>query len=336
MPSFFQWIRAGIIALIALIIPTMVCAAGLQNEPQVQAFIQEMVDKHHFDKKELNTLFSEAKIQPTIIAAMQRPAESKPWYQYRSIFLTPERIQGGVNFWKNNEAALVEAEKRYGVPPEVVTAIIGVETFYGKNKGSYRVLDALSTLAFEYPPRAPFFRSELEHFLLLCREQHFDPLSPKGSYAGAMGTPQFISSSYRNFAVTLEEKDQVDLINNHSDAIGSVAHYFNKHGWKSGQAVAIPATLRKAADASLIADRKNPKPAYSLAESKTHDIVPKTRMNSNDQFALIELESSSDKPEYWLGLNNFYVITRYNHSSLYAMAVYQLSEAIKKEKLASQ
>ena len=323
-------------ALTLLCVTASFCHADdLTRNPAVQAFIQEMVDKHQFNKKDLNVWFKEAKTQPSIIAAMQRPAESKAWYQYRAIFLTPERIQAGVEFWKTHESALLEAQKRYGVPPEVVTAIIGVETFYGKNKGSYRVLDALSTLAFDYPPRAAFFKSELAHFFLLCREHHFDPLIPKGSYAGAMGMPQFISSSYRHYAVTLDDKSEIDLINNPSDAIGSVAHYFKQHGWKTGQAIAVPATLKKAADASLIADRKNPKPTLSLADAKTYGIVTKTKTNPNDPFALLELEGSDNKPEYWLGMNNFYVITRYNHSSLYAMAVYQLSEAIKKQKLAS-
>lgn len=309
-------------------------ASAMPKTPEVTTFINEMVQKHQFDKQQLNAWFDAANIQPKIIEAMKKPAEAKPWHQYRSIFLTPERIQAGVDFWKTNESSLIEAEKRYGVPPEVVIAIIGVETSYGKNKGSYRVLDALSTLAFEYPPRAAFFKSELEQYLLLCREQGFDPLALKGSYAGAMGTPQFISSSYRRFAVTLDDKAQVDLLENTSDAIGSVAHYFKAHGWKPGESVAIRATIQKMADASLVADAKNPKPNHTLAETAPYGIVPQDNTAPIERFALIKLDAENNQPEYWLGLDNFYVITRYNHSSLYAMAVYQLSEAIKAKKLA--
>ncbi len=322
----------GLAALLGLLTMTASADPALLERPAVQAFIEHFSEQHDFDQPTLRTLLGEAHYQESIVKAMEKPSEAKPWYQYRPIFLTPERIQKGLQFWTDHHVALSRAETTYGVPPEIIVAIIGVETFYGKNQGSYRVIDALTTLAFDYPPRAAFFKSELEQYLLLCREQGFDPLVLKGSYAGAMGTPQFISSSYRRYAVNFDGGEQADLLNNRTDAIGSVAHYFAQHGWKKGAPVAVQAQVSDktppTAYQALLADPKNPKPQHTVQQLKTFGIQPQSKLSPSEPVALIALEQAQ-APEYWLGAHNFYVITRYNHSNLYAMAVYQLSQALK-------
>lgn len=301
----------------------------LSARPEVKTFIKMMVTKHHFNEAKLTKLINSAKIQPSILKAIAKPAEKLTWERYEPIFLTPKRIDEGVAFWKQNKAALAKAEKEYGVPAEIIVAIIGVETFYGKQAGQYSVLDSLVTLGFEYPPRAKFFLSELEEFLLLAREQHWDPTQIKGSYAGAMGKPQFIASSYRRYAIDFHKKGNRDLINNVDDAIGSVANYFKLNGWKQGEPVVLAAQVKGDKFKSLIASSNNPKPDQTLAKMAPLGVACSQKsIDKNKPFALIGLEGKSG-PEYWLGAHNFYVITRYNRSSLYAMAVYNLSEKIK-------
>ncbi len=302
----------------------------LSARPEVKAFIQMMVTKHQFDKAQLTSWLNNAKIQPSILKAIAKPAEKSTWARYEPIFLTQKRIDEGVAFWQQHKEALNKAEKEYGVPPQIIIAIIGVETFYGKNVGQYSVLDSLVTLGFDYPPRAKFFLSELEEFLLLAKEQGWDPTQVKGSYAGAMGKPQFISSSYRRYAVDFHHKGQRDLINNVDDAIGSVANYFKLNGWKKGEAVAYSAKATGDKFKEAIAASNNPKPNTSLQKLSELGIKPVSKhlKDPKQNFALIGLEGK-DGHEYWLGAHNFYVITRYNRSSLYAMAVYQLSEKIK-------
>src|SRR5210317_1836162 len=207
------------------------------SSKNIQHFIKQMTKQHQFDHKELSSLLGSAKHHESIIEAISRPAESKPWYQYRPIFLTRDRLQGGLTFWKNNADSLSRAHLQYGVPEEIITAIIGVETRYGKHKGRFPVIDALSTLAFAYPPRSKFFTKELEHYLLMTREEKLDPLEQLGSYAGAMGMPQFISSSFRHYAVDFDGDGKRNLWTNTDDAIGSVANYFKKHHWKAGQPI---------------------------------------------------------------------------------------------------
>ncbi|MEO0369611.1 MAG: lytic murein transglycosylase B, partial [Pseudomonadota bacterium] len=197
-------------------------------------FVEDMVSEHNFDRAEVEALLNKAKMSDTVLEAIQRPWEAKPWHQYYPIFLTEKRVQKGVEFWNSYADDLQRAEAELGVPAEMIVAIIGVETFYGTYKGKYSVLDALFTLGFHYPPRAKFFRSELQQYMLLSREENFDPLELKGSYAGAMGLGQFISSSYRHYAIDFDGDGVRDLLNNPVDAIGSVANYFKKHGWKKG------------------------------------------------------------------------------------------------------
>ncbi len=317
--------------LVVLIMPAhaTVDKSYFENKKDVLVFIDEVSKKHGFDKENLQKIFAKIEFKQSIIDAITRPAEGKPWFQYRPIFVTNTRIKEGVEFWNKNQEILERAEKEYGVPPEIIVAIIGVETRYGRHKGGYRVLDSLATLAFGYPKRAKFFRSELEQYLLLAREEKLDPLSVKGSYAGAMGQAQFISSSYRNFAVDFDGDGKRDLWNNTSDAIGSVANYFKRHKWQPGGKVVSPAIVGSNHIQVLV--EKGYKPHSTVADLRKRGVTPKIKLNPDELGALIELKKLAGR-EYWLGLNNFYVITRYNHSPLYAMAVYQLGQAIIKDR----
>jgi membrane-bound lytic murein transglycosylase B len=303
-------------------------AQGIAERSEVKSFIKEMNSRHGFATRDLNRWFADTRIKQSIIKAISRPAEKKPWKDYRPIFLTESRIEGGMEFWKRNAALLARAEKEYGVDPAIIVAIIGVETRYGRHKGSYRVMDALSTLAFDYPPRSKFFRSELEHYLLMTREEKVDPMSLLGSYAGAMGQPQFISSSYRHYAVDFNTDGRRDIWNDTADAIGSVANYFKRHGWKTGEAVTQRLDVSTVINKALLEENEL-KPTHSLAKLKQQgfgNIAPE--LDNQQLAAIINLDGQEGR-EHWLGLNNFYTITRYNHSALYAMAVYQLAEEIR-------
>ena len=333
-PPFRNTLRAIALGL-GLLVGANAFAAGLDEEiptqrPEVQAFIDEMVSKHGFDRDELNDVFAQVRMKQKIIDAITRPAESKPWYEYRPIFVTETRINEGVKFWNENEADLRRAEEVYGVPPEIVVAILGVETRYGRHKGGWRVLDSLSTLAFAYPKRSKFFRSELEQYLLLAREESLDPLTVKGSYAGAMGKAQFISSSYRNFAVDFDGDGKRDLWNNTADAIGSVANYFKRHNWQPGAPVGSYAMVGSNRIQRLL--KAGIKPHTTVKEFRQQGVTALKPLPPEALAALIAFEKKVGRPDYWLGLNNFYTITRYNHSPLYAMAVYQLGQAIIKER----
>lgn len=298
----------------------------------VQIWIWDMHLKHGFSANDLKALFRTVSPEPKIIQAISKPFEEVTWNKYRERFVNDVRAKEGVQFWKENAAALKKAEEQYGVPAEVIVAIIGVETNYGKNKGSYPVLQSLATLAFDYPPRAAFFKKELEQFLLLTREEKLDPKTIYGSYAGAMGTPQFIPSSYREYAVDFTGKGKRDLINNTDDAIGSVANYFKMHGWQAGEPVAYMAQgYGSEYERLATTNPKDPKPKISLGEFAQFNILPKDKnaLKNKDRLAAFLILKTDDKPEYWLALQNFYAITRYNHSVNYAMAVHQLSQRIR-------
>ncbi len=305
----------------------------LMERPETGEFIQHMVKKHKFNEQELTSWLSDAKLQPKIIQSMSKPAESLPWYKYKKIFLKESRIQAGVEFWKNNKDMLAAAKKKYGVPEEIIVAILGVETYYGKYAGKDRVIDSLVTLSFDYPPRSKFFKSELEQFFLLSKEEKWDPTTIKGSYAGAMGKPQFISSSYRHYAVDFNQNGERDLLNSTDDSIGSIANYFKRSGWKTDEAVVFPANVSGEAYKNIKTSRTSPKPTYNLKQLQKSGISLKNSESINKKlnktkFALISLEEENTA-EHWLGLKNFYVITRYNRSNHYAMAVHQLSQSIK-------
>ena len=320
------WRNVTLISLFLVACTSMARAPDLSQQGAVSGFITDMVQHHGFERAQLESWFRAARVRDDIIAAISRPAESKPWYQYRSIFLQAGRIEGGVQFWSEHARALDRAEKIYGVPPQIITAILGVETRYGSRQGRYRVMDSLVTLAFDYPPRAEFFKRELEQYLLLTREEGVDPLALTGSYAGAMGQTQFIASSYRHYAIDFDGDGKRDLWHNAADAIGSVANYFKEHGWQRGAAVVVPVTVGGAAVEPLVA--RGLKPSLKVEDLQHRGFKLGKTLSRNDLIALIELEQK-DGPEYWAGLQNFYVITRYNHSPLYAMAVYQLSEEIR-------
>jgi membrane-bound lytic murein transglycosylase B len=300
---------------------------GYLAHPEARSFIDEIAARHDFSRDELTAIFSQAQRREDILELMRRPAEKRlAWYEYRKIFLTQSRIDGGIAFWNQHAEILDRAERELGVDAQIIVAIIGVETRYGGNTGSHRVLDALATLAFDYPPRSKFFRGELENYLVLAREESIDLLSTKGSYAGAMGYGQFIPSSYRQYAVDFDHDGKRDLWNSPMDIIGSVANYMHKHGWDLGAQVVIPASV--SGDAYKPVLEKGLKPHTALKQLKQAGIKPSTAVPDDVTAALVTLENK-DGPGYWLALNNFYVITRYNRSPLYAMAVYQLSEEIR-------
>lgn len=295
----------------------------------VQLFIKSMVKQYHFNERDLTATMSQVQIQPQIIESMEKPYEKKNWDVYRNLFLTPQRLKGGLDFWRANQKILTQAEKRYGVPAEIIVAILGVETLYGERQGEYRVLDALSTLAFNYPKRAPFFTKELKEYLLLCREHKVPATKYLGSYAGAMGKPQFMPSSYRYYAVDFYNKGQRDLIGNNGDVIASVANYFHKHNWKLNEGIAQQAQFKPSRHSHLYI---NPRTAnYHYSQLAAAGVKPITASyNHPARAGLIELITDEGN-EYWLAYPNFFVITRYNTSPQYALVVYLLSQQLKQQ-----
>ena len=327
---YLQALNKGLfrsVLLAALATITTVSASNYSEQPQGQMFIDRMVNEHGFDRAELVSVLDQAERRDDILELMRKPAEKRlRWFEYRKIFLTQSRIDGGVTFWEENADLLQQAAGEFGVDAQIIVAIIGVETRYGSNTGRHRVLDALATLAFDYPPRSQFFTSELEQYLILAREEDIDVLTTTGSYAGAMGYGQFIPSSYRHYAVDFDHDGKRDLWTNKADIIGSVANYFQEHGWTAGMPVATRADV-VGDDYQTVLDIGY-KPNTVLDAMRHDGITPRTPLPDELLAALIAFEQENG-PEYWLGFNNFYAITRYNHSPLYAMAVYQLSEEIR-------
>ncbi len=301
-------------------------AIELDDPKLLQSFINDMTTKHQFESDYLIKLFEKTKKHQSILDAISRPAEGKPWYDYRPIFVTEKRIKGGTEFYKKNSTILQSAFKKYGVPSEIVVSIIGVETRYGGNVGSYPVIDALSTLAFAYPPRSKFFKSELEHFLLMTRDEKIDPLEQVGSYAGAMGMPQFMPSSFREYAIDFDGDGTRNLWTNRHDVIGSVSNYFVRHGWKKDQPIATKVKVYGNRFKKLLS--KSMKPQWSPKDLLLHGVALPEGLPKDIKGSFMSFETK-DGPEYWVGWDNFYVITRYNHSILYAMSVFQLSEYIR-------
>lgn len=298
---------------------------GYADRPEVDVFIAEMAAEG-FDPEALRSYFAAARYQQSIVDAISKPAErTLNWASYQDIFLTERRVKAGTEFIAANQVAFDRAEAEYGVPVSVVASIIGVETLYGRITGRYRVIDSLSTLAFDYPPRSKFFRSELKEFFRLAKEEGQSPLEPLGSYAGAMGYGQFISSSYRHYAVDFDGDGVRDIWNNQVDAIGSVANYLAQHGWQAGGDITVTATLVGEEPADVF--NVSLKPNRSAASLSTEGVIVDAPLDPDMQVSPMRLEGKNGE-EYWIGLPNFYVITRYNHSKLYAMAVFQLSERI--------
>ena len=303
-----------------------------QQHPGAEEFAGRAAEEFGLDQQSVMELLDEAEFKQSIVDAMTRPAEGKPWYDYRPIFLTDKRIQGGVEFWRENEALVAKASEKYGVDPHVIVSIIGVETFYGRIIGSYRVLDALATLSFHYPStlrdRSGFFSNELMQFVKLGDEEDLPLREVKGSYAGAMGLGQFMPSSYREYAVDLDGDGRRDLWSSMADVIGSVANYLKRHGWQAGQPVTYPATVSADADMDRVATRSY-KAETPVSELEAAGFTPGTAVPGDTLATVITLEEK-DGDHHHVTFKNFYVITRYNRSKLYAMAVHELSEAIRK------
>jgi membrane-bound lytic murein transglycosylase B len=302
------------------------CSAQAADMPGIPAFIDEMVTKHQFKREELQLAFSRAEYRTDVIESISKPAILKPWVEYRPNFINPKRIDGGVQYWKKHSAALKRAEQKYGVPQEIILGVIGVETLYGRNAGRYLALDALTTLTFDYPRRADFFREELEHYLLLAREQGFDLLGIQSSYAGALGIPQFMPSSYRRYAVDHNGNGRIDLMSEPEDAIGSVANYLKQYGWQSGEPVALQSTVEDERRLGTVGDVR-PYVAWRDA-----GVTPLKKPDADLPPAWLLDFTVENGKEYWLVFSNFNVIMRYNNSNYYAMSVYQLADAVRRAK----
>lgn len=300
------------------------------QRPEVRDFVRELAERHGFAERELLELFARVKPLDGVLQAIRpQPERARSWQQYRAIFVNEARIAAGLEFWEAHRATLERAQRAFGVPEEIVVAIIGVETFYGRNTGRWRVLDALATLAFDYAPRAPYFRRELENFLLLARDTQIDVFEVRGSYAGAIGIPQFMPGSVRRYAVDFDGDGQVDLRRNAADAIGSVANFLKEHGWNAGAPVLLAAQVkgeayRAYADGSVT-------PRHALSELIGAGVQPASPTEGLEQAqaVLVELSTPEQPSEYRVGLQNFWVITRYNRSAFYASAVAELAQALR-------
>ena len=322
--SLHRWLLA---LLIGLGVQPLLASPLDQQRDALDTFAARMADEHGLDRAAVDGLLADARHQQDIIDAITSPAEALPWHRYRQIFLREDRISEGAAFMAEHRQLLDDIGREYGVDPAILVAIVGVETRYGQHPGRHRVLDALVTLAFDYPPRASFFRSELEHFLLLADEEDLDVTEIRGSYAGAMGIPQFISSSYRHYAVDGSGDGRRDLMNSVPDALASVANYFAEHRWREGEPVVTPASVEDPdrVDAFLgDGMRLN----TTVGELRAAGIEPEADFDDDAAALLLALDGDTET-EHWIGLHNFRVITRYNHSPLYALAAYQLAGAIR-------
>ena len=320
---------AAVVTALGLLVPGPGRAAEpapLDEAAEIEPFVERMTQKHGVPADETRALLADARVLGTVLDRIRRPAERKPWHEYRKIFLTEKRIARGAAFWREHADPLARAGERFGVPPEIIVAIIGVETFYGVYPGRIRVLDALATLGFRYPRRAKFFLSELEAFVLLTLDERIGARSLKGSYAGAIGIAQFIPSSYRRYAIDFDGDGFRDLVRSPEDAIGSVANYLAEHGWRAEAEVAVRAEVE--GDGFRVMVERGLKPHSTLAAMRTAGVGFTTTAGDGELGALLEFETEHGS-EHWVGLANFYAITRYNHSQLYALAVFQLAEEIR-------
>ena len=296
------------------------------HRPEIAAWIDEVAGHDGWSRKKVVALLAKAEPQPKILEIMTRPLEKiAPWWEYRERFMTEERIQKGVQLWRDHAKELERISAEYHVPPEYLVAIVGVETFYGRTTCRYRVLDALATLAFDYPPRASYFRGELQQFLLLTKETKLDPLTTCGSYAGAMGVPQFMPSVYRRYAVDADSDRKRDLWSSWDDILASVANYLHEWGWTPGAPVL--AETRLDPDPSFQIEPRNLELNETVASLGAHGIKVDMEVPPDTPAVLISAEQR-DGPAYRVGFHDFYVITRYNHSARYAMTVYDLATAV--------
>ncbi|MCX7898185.1 MAG: lytic murein transglycosylase B [Rhodocyclaceae bacterium] len=314
--------------LLVVLCAPFVWAGGYADHPKAQAFIARMTERHGFSEAELWLRFSHLQPMARVLEliAPPRDARRKSWQAYRARFVDPRRIEKGLSFWRRHAATLARAQARYGVPAEIIVAILGVETLYGKDTGRFPTLATLATLAFDYPPRAELFERELEALLLLAREEGRPPESYYGSYAGAIGLPQFLPSSIRAYAVDFDGDARIDLERSAADAIGSIANFLSAHGWREGAPVAVKVDVEGTAMPTL--GEENIQPSRRASEFAAYGLrLP--RDLDDAPAALIDLPTPEVGAEYWLGFQNFYVLTRYNRSSFYAMAVCQLADALR-------
>lgn len=306
-----------------------VVASDFDKRAEVKQFIQQFNNTYPHYSLSVDSIIQAGEKQQSILDAISKPAERVlTWGQYRNIFIEAKRIAQGVEFWLENRSTVEAISKKFQVEEEIILAILGVETRYGRLTGNYKVVDALLTLGFDYPPRATFFLSELEHFLLLLEEQGLNPNTVKGSYAGAMGYGQFISSSYRHYAVDGDGDGKIDIINNKADALASVANYFVQHGWRYGEPIAVRLEQQSIDTKLLSAMPKPERPKQTIAQLKAQGVKIPSQYNEQSKVTLMALETEQGV-EHWLGFENFYVISRYNHSHLYSMAVLQLSQLLR-------
>lgn len=314
-----------------LILMSLCASSFAAVHPGSEEFIKRAVAEHGLVEHEVRELLQGAQFRQSIVDAISRPAEGKAWHEYRPIFLTDKRINQGIEFWQENYQLIASAAKKYAVDEEIIVAIIGVETFYGRITGGYRTIDALVTLGFYYPAnlssyRAPFFSAELMHYLQLAGEEGLPAAEITGSYAGAMGMGQFMPSSYREYAVDFDGDGSRDLWRSTADVVGSVANYLHRHGWQPGQPVTRRAWAAKDAAFDAISSR-NFTPTLSVAEWQEKGFISSNKLAPDLPAAVLKLVEK-DRNTYWLTFRNFYVITRYNRSPRYAMAVFELSQEI--------
>ena len=298
------------------------------EQAEVASFVDEMVSEHEFDRSNLEAVLGAAVVRQSILDAISKPAEKTlNWAEYRKIFITPERIQAGAAFWRENCETLSKISMSSGVPEEILVGIIGVETYFGRITGNYRVLDALATLAFRYPPRAKFFRKELKQYLLLVREEGMQATDATGSYAGAMGRPQFMPSSYRAYAIDSTGDGKRDIWNNWADVAGSIANYFNAHGWRTDEEVTSQATLGESWHGAVPEPKNTLKPANTVSSLSRMGVMFATDLPGDSEGQLLTYDGNGGI-EHWVGFHNFFVITRYNRNVMYALAVHQLGQEI--------
>jgi len=330
VPSPLRWTRCTAVCalLFAALAPAAVPAVTAEESPALRLFMDEMASKYEFDLDELSAWFAEVRIREDILEAIRRPKENLPWHEYRKLFVTEERTVKGLAFWKKHAETLFRAQGELGVPAEIMVAILGVETRYGTQTGRFRVLEALTTLAFAYPERAEFFRNELAEFLLLSRELGVHPLAVRGSYAGALGAPQFIPSSYRRYAIDFSGDRQRDLLGSMDDTIGSVANFLKRHGWRRDEPIVGEVRLEGSMYSWL--ENNGMEPRISLQHLARYGIRPVVETDKSELAALVTLEGETG-PVHRLGYNNFYVITRYNRSKNYSMAVVELARELHRQ-----
>lgn len=304
-----------------------VASSGFNENVNVQQFIQYEVKNRRFSEEELRNFFNGVVYKGNIITIMYRPSTSRPWYEFRTGNSGAAKFNGGRQFYATNRAVIDDVARKYGVPAELIVAILGIETNYGKNTGSFRVADALSTLAFDYPRRAEFFQNELSELLLMAKEEKENIFDFKGSYAGAMGMPQFMPSSYRKWAVDYDGDGHRDIWNNVGDVAASVANYMKQHGWQTGGKMVVPVSLTITPHLQAIIDEKTAL-TRTVADFKALGVVPQAAVADNEKAVLYALETSPGVFEYYLGLNNFYTVWQYNHSRMYVTAVRDIANAI--------